>query len=41
MLLIHPQFSPITVIKLCNFFKVHHLPHGEITEGFLPLWQLS
>ena len=22
MLFIHPQFSPITVIKLCNSFKV-------------------
>ena len=34
MLLIHPQFSPITAIKLCNCFKVTIGPHGEIPEQF-------
>jgi hypothetical protein len=31
MLLIHPQFSPITAIKICNFFKVtvYHAPTLE------------
>ena len=41
MLLIHPQFSPITAIKLCNCFKV---PIGIIVtslSGFLPLLLLS
>ena len=33
MLFIHPQFSPITAIKLCNCFKVHW-PYGEILELF-------
>ena len=33
MLLIHPQFSPITAIKLCNCFKVTiDWSHGEIPE---------
>ena len=31
VLLIHPQFSPITAIKPCN---CHHWPHGEIPEQF-------
>ena len=39
MLLIHPQFSPITAIKPCNHFKVLW-PHGEISDGFLDLRQL-
>ena len=30
MLLIHPQFSPITAIKLVS----HHWPHGETPEWF-------
>ena len=34
MLLIHPQFSPITAIKLCNCIKSHHWPHVEIPERF-------
>ena len=35
MLLIHPQFSPITAIKLCNCFKVTiNWSHGEIPERF-------
>ena len=33
MLLIQPQFSPITAIKLCNSFKVT-MTHGEIPEQF-------
>ena len=39
MLLIHPQFSPITAIKLC--FKI---PIGLMVNslsGFLPLRKLS
>jgi hypothetical protein len=35
MLLIHPQFSPITAIQLCNCFKVTFGGlHGEIPEWF-------
>ena len=34
MLLIYPQFSPITAIKLCNCFKVIIDLHGEIPERF-------
>ena len=33
MLLIYPQFSPFTAIKLRNCFS-HQWPHGEIPEQF-------
>ena len=39
MLLIHPQFSPITAIKLC--FKVTIGFMVKSLSGFLPLRQLS
>ena len=41
MLLIHPQFSPITAIKLCNRFKVTIGLMVKFLSGFLPLRQLS
>ena len=41
MLLIHPQFSPITAIKLCNCFKVTIGIMVKSLSGFLPLRQLS
>ena len=41
MLLIHPQFSPITAIKLCNCFKVTIDLVVKSLSGFLLLWQLS
>ena len=41
MLLIHPQFSPITAIKLCNSFKVTTGVMIKSLNRFLPLWQLS
>ena len=34
MLLIRPQFSPITAIELCSGFKNQQWPHGEVTEQF-------
>ena len=34
MLLILPQFSPVTSIKLCNCFKVNIGLTGEIPERF-------
>jgi hypothetical protein len=39
--LIHPQFSPITGIKLCNCFKVTIGFMVKSLRGFLPLQQLS
>ena len=41
MLLIDPQFSPITAIKLCNCFKVTIGLIVKFLSGFLPLQQLS
>jgi hypothetical protein len=41
MLLIHPQFSPITDIKLCNCIKVTIGLMVKSLSGFLPLRQLS
>ena len=42
MLLIHPQFSPITAIKLCNCFKVTiKVIMVKPLSGSLPLRQLS
>jgi hypothetical protein len=41
ILLIHPQFSPITVVELCNCFKVTIGLMVKSMSGFLPLWQLS
>ena len=41
MLLIHPQFSAITAIKLCNCFKVIIGITVKSLSSFLPLWQLS
>ena len=41
MLLIHPQFSHITAIKLCNCFEVAIGLMAKSLNGFLPLRQLS
>ena len=41
MLLIHPQFSPLTAIKLYNCSKVTIGLMVESLSGFLPLRQLS
>ena len=41
MLLIHPQFSPITAIKLCNYFKVTIGLRVKSLSVFLPLRQVS
>ena len=41
MLLIRPQFSPITTIKLCNCFEVHISLMVKFLSSFLPLQQLS
>ena len=41
MLLIHPQFSPVTAIKRCNWFKVTIGLMVKSLSGFLPLRQLS
>jgi hypothetical protein len=41
MLLIHPQFSPITATKLCNCFKITTGLMVKSLSGFLPLRQLS
>ena len=39
-MLIHPQFSPITAIKLCNCFKVTIGLMVKSLRSVLPLWQL-
>ena len=41
MLLIHPQFSPITAIQLCNCSKVTIGLIVKYMSGFFPLQQLS
>ena len=41
LLVIHPQFSPITAIKLSNCFKVTIGLMVKSLSGFLPLRQLS
>ena len=41
LLLIHPQFSPITAIKLFNCFKVTLGLLVKSLSGFLPLRQRS
>ena len=40
MLLIHPQLSPLTAIKLSNRFKVTIGLMVKSLSGFLPLRQL-
>ena len=40
-MLLYPQFSPITAIKLCNCFKVTMGLLVEYLNGFLPLQHLS
>ena len=40
-MLIHPQFSPITTIKLWNYFKVTIGLMVNSLSSFLPLRQLS
>ena len=39
MLLIQPQFSHITSIKLCNCCKVTIYLMVKSLSGFLPFWQ--
>ena len=41
MLLIHPQLSPITAIKLGKSFKITISLMVKSLSGFLPLLQLS
>jgi hypothetical protein len=41
VLLIHPQCSPITAIKLSNCFKVTIVLMVKSLSSFLPLQQLS
>ena len=40
-MLIHPQFSSVTAIKICSCFKVTIALMVKSLSGFLPLRQLS